>query len=76
MHRKLLNKLFSPIVVIVTDTSWTAYGTNEPSTPRDKWLYTELSAMGGVNHSVPAGTYHFNIIGKRIQLMRYLIPVK
>lgn len=49
----------TPIVVVVANGRWDAYG--EP-TPRTQYLYNMLVALGGINESVPDGTHHFNVL--------------
>lgn len=49
----------TPIVVVVANGRWDAYG--EP-TPRSQYLFNMLVALGGIADSVPEGTHHFNVL--------------
>lgn len=47
-----------PLTVIVTEGRWDAI---DSLTSRNIMLTRILTEMGGVNESVPPGTYHFNV---------------
>lgn len=47
-----------PLNVLVTETRWDSFG---EVTPRNIFLNQMLTEMGGVNHSVSPGLYHFNV---------------
>jgi hypothetical protein len=49
-----------PIVVLVKDGRYDAYGLYPEATERDRWLMSLLKAAGGINEQVEEGVYYFN----------------
>lgn len=68
----MLDLFHDPIIVVVKDGRWNAYG---PVTPRSQELYAILAGMGGVNESVTDGTYHFNVKKVGLENIASLTPV-
>ena len=69
MRKRLFNR--EPLLVEVHDGRWDMYGNF--SRRHDK-LAKILTAMGGVNETVPPGYYHFNVTGFWPFLTASLLP--
>jgi hypothetical protein len=54
-----------PIVIVVEDGQWNAYG---PETARSIFLVKLVQQQGGINESVEDGRYHFNAIRRGLKL--------
>ena len=63
-------KNHDPIVVVVTESDWYALG--DPTSYRAHRLFQTLKLSGGVNESVPPGTYHFNVIRRGFKFVASL----
>lgn len=64
----------TPILIEVANGRWDAYG---PVTLRSQYLINILNAQGGVNESVPDGTYHFNVLevmGEQVASLTPALP--
>lgn len=62
-----------PIIVVVDGGRWEANG---PDTIRSQFLLNVLQMLGGVNESVPPGTYHFNMKSHWFKMSFALDPVE
>lgn len=62
-----------PLTVVVNDDEWT---TIEPRTPREIWLYTLLTVLGGLSDSTPPGIYHFNMKSDWFKMKLTLDPIE
>lgn len=60
-----------PLTVLVTESRWDAV--DEP-TERNIWLTKMLKELGGINYTVPPGTYNFNIERVENQMIATLEP--
>lgn len=58
MFKRLFDR--EPLTVEVQEHRWDCYGNH---TRRHYKLAALLQSMGGINESVPPGSYHFNTIG-------------
>ena len=63
------------LTVVVGNGRWEALAPT-PVSFRDRWLYSYLDRLGGVNESTPDGTYRFNITRKGFNLEASLLPVE
>ena len=54
----MFNRNQYPILIVVANGRWDAYG---PITLRTQELTRILTEIGGVSDSVPEGNYHFNV---------------
>lgn len=69
----MFKKTDPPLLVVVNDMGWWAYG---PDTVRNRWLTAVITNEGGVNESVPPGNYHFNIVRKGFKLISTFEPAE
>lgn len=60
-----------PLTVLVTEGRWDVV---DSPTPRNIMLTRVLTEMGGVNESVPPGTYYFNVKEVNGQKIASLYP--
>lgn len=65
-----------PIRVEVTETDWNCYSLNNRMTWRDGTLFEMLKREGGINVSVPPGTYYFNMELRGLKIYTTLEPKK
>lgn len=62
-----------PLTVLVTEGRWDAV---DAPTPCNLWLVQVLQAQGGINESVPQGTYHYNVTKVDGLLVASLYPAE
>ena len=64
----------TPLLVEVTSSEWFSYG--DPTSLRHARLHAYLTRMGGINETVPPGTYHFNASRRGFKLYMTLDPAE
>ena len=69
----MFNRNQPPLTVLVTEGRWDAV---DAPTTRNIWLVQVLKAQGGINETVPPGTYHYNVKRKGLKLIASLYPAK